>query len=91
VTIVLTVLLFLLNNYKVGLKMTLIDHMHLISITASHEGGSQRPLDKSIRIAARYSFLSNAFFQSSITRKRVDWHPNPERKAARNGLKIFSK
>jgi hypothetical protein len=33
-----------LYNYKVGLKMTLIDHMHLISITASHEGGSQRPL-----------------------------------------------
>jgi hypothetical protein len=44
VAIVLTVLSFLLNNYKVGLKMTLIDHMHLISITASHEGGSQRPL-----------------------------------------------
>jgi hypothetical protein len=34
----------LLNNYKVGLKMTLIDHMHLISITASYEGGRQRPL-----------------------------------------------
>jgi hypothetical protein len=34
----------LLNNYKVGLKMTLIDHMHLISITTSHEGGSQRLL-----------------------------------------------
>jgi hypothetical protein len=32
--------------------------------------------------------LSNACFQSSITRKRVDWHPNSERKAARNGLKI---
>jgi hypothetical protein len=27
-----------------GNYMTLIDHMHLISITASHEGGSQRPL-----------------------------------------------
>jgi hypothetical protein len=22
---------------------------------------------------------------------RVDWHPKPEQKAARNGLKIFSK
>jgi hypothetical protein len=71
--------------------MTLIDHMHLISITASHEGGKSKAFDKSIRIAARYSCLSNACFQSSITRKRVDWHPKPERKAARNGLKIFSK
>jgi hypothetical protein len=33
--------------------------------------------------------LSNACFQSSITRKRVDWHPKSEWKAARNGLKIF--
>jgi hypothetical protein len=32
--------------------------------------------------------LSNACFQSSITRKRVDWHPNPERKAARNGVNL---
>ena len=35
--------------------------------------------------------MSNACFQSSITRKGVDWHPKPERKAARNGLKIFSR
>jgi hypothetical protein len=35
-------------------------------------------LSNMLPIAVRYSFLSNACFQSSITRKRVDWHPKSE-------------
>jgi hypothetical protein len=31
------------------------------------------------------------FCPMHVSSKRVDWHPKLERKAARNGLKLFSK
>ena len=54
-------------------------------------GRQSNALDRSIRIAATHLCWSSANFQSSTRRRRVIWHPNPLRNAARKGLNILSK
>jgi hypothetical protein len=52
-------------------------------------GRQSTDLLRSINIAAKYSSLSNAFFQSSKIRSRVDRQPYPDLNAARKLLNIF--
>ena len=62
------------------------DSPYALSFSVIRSGGRQsNALDKSINIAATYSFLSKAFLQCSVIASKTDWQLKPLRKAERYG------
>ena len=68
------------------------DSPYALSFSVMRSGGRQsNALDRSINIAATYSFLSKAFIHSSVIASKTDWQLKPFRNAERYGSKCFSK